>query len=204
MPESFAASEDLGFVALSLPTGGSIWLAAASIYAIETHPSESFSLVKTVGESIGVVETPEAIFRAIEAGQRNSAQREQSREVQKFVDFVRENSIQVEIVSDDPVLLVESDERAKLLQEVGYPVGREGFPGAPAREKNEVDFSRLSDESLEKLMRARGISDRAIDAVLESRREDRLREFAEPELGEDLSDAMERLRRRDREESDRG
>ena len=133
MPESFAASEDLGFVALSLPTGGSIWLAAASIYAVETHPSEDFSMVKTMGESMGVVETPAQIFTAIEAIQRNTAQREQSLQVQKFVDHVRENSISVEIVEDDPVFLVESDDRAKALREIGYV---KGDAGASATSRN--------------------------------------------------------------------
>jgi hypothetical protein len=116
MVESYAASEELGFVALTLREGGFIWLAAASIYAVEKNPTEDFSMVKTVGEPLGVLETPQQVFEAIEALQAANAKRGEERQVRKFVDWVHENSIQVTVVPDEEVTLVESDPRAKLLK----------------------------------------------------------------------------------------
>ncbi|AWN07817.1 hypothetical protein HOT31_gp147 [Microbacterium phage Hendrix] len=119
MVESFSSSEDLGMIALTLRTGGEIWLAAASIYAVEKDPKEDFTAVKTMGEMLGVVETPRVIFDTIEAIQRNAAHRAERRAVEEFVDFITENEIDVEGVRDSAITLLESDARMKEIRKRG-------------------------------------------------------------------------------------
>lgn len=119
MVESFAASEDLGFIALTLRAGGEIWLAAASIYAVESDPKEAFTLVKTMGEPIAVLETPRVIYDTIEAIQRNAQHRSERRAVEEFVDFITENEIDVNGVRDSPITLLESDDRMKEIRKRG-------------------------------------------------------------------------------------
>lgn len=187
MAESFAASEDLGFVALSLPTGGSIWLAAASIYAVEVEVGENFSMVKTVGEAIGVTEAPEVIFQSIQGVERNSEKRAEERAVQKFVEFVRENNIDVQVVPDEPIVLAESDERAKAL---GLTVS--STPDSSLKTED------LTDDQFEKSLRSIGFPEEAVSQVMRQRRDAEL----EDEFGDDLSGALERVRQR--EEQARG
>jgi len=200
MAESFAASEDLGFVALSLPTGGSIWLAAASIYALETHPQEDFTTVKTVGETLGVTETPEVVFNSIEAIQRNSANREKRRSVVEFVDFVSENGIKVYGEEDKDIQLYESDDRMKEVRSRGLAANDRG---ADRLQASPVEF--LNDDQFADSLRAAGVQEVHVQQILGQRQETRFDQEAEEEFGDDLGSVMEQMRRREQEgDSDRG
>lgn len=119
MVESYASSEELGFIALTLREGGYIWLAAASIYAVEKNPQESFSMVKTMGEVIGVTEEPHVVFDRVKEIQANNEERfrlaaeEREREsVREFVDWTEKWKVPVQIQKHEPVKVFESDERA--------------------------------------------------------------------------------------------
>lgn len=141
MPESFASSEDLGMIALTLREGGDVWLAAASILAVEVAIGEGFTTVKTaVGETLGVNETPRVIFDTIEAIQRNAAQRAERRAVEEFIDFVTENEIDVTGRRDNPIELVESDERMKEIR-------RRGLAANDFLSKEEADKLREEQEA---------------------------------------------------------
>ncbi|QGZ16791.1 hypothetical protein PBI_DEWDROP_144 [Microbacterium phage Dewdrop] len=211
MPESFASSEDLGHIALTLRAGGEIWLAAASIYAVEKDPKESFTLVKTMGEPIAVLESPRVIYDTIEAIQRNTETRAKEREATTFADWVQENEIEVYGTPDNPAVLVESDHRMKEIRrrglaanEKGDPLPSDFVPADDPSEDDEVDYDALSDEEMRQRLREQGIDDHNIESIMEHRSNERFERAAEQEFGEDLGSVMDDMRARDRREEDRG
>ncbi|QNJ56032.1 hypothetical protein SEA_RASPUTIA_142 [Microbacterium phage Rasputia] len=140
MVESFASSEDMGMIALSLREGGDLWLAAASILAVEVAIGEGFTVVKTaVGETYGVTQTPQVIFDTVEAIQRNTQHRAERRAVEEFIDFITENEIDVTGRRDNPIELLESDERMKEIR-------RRGLASNDLLTKEESERLRLEQE----------------------------------------------------------
>ena len=57
--------KDLLFLHLTSREGADIYVAASSIFAVEKDPNESFTVVKTVGDTFGVLQSPEVIFKAM-------------------------------------------------------------------------------------------------------------------------------------------
>jgi hypothetical protein len=129
----------LGFVALTLREGGELWLAAASIYAVEKDPNEDFTMIKTVAEAVGVVESPGVIFDAIAQLEVNNNDRGRERHEQEFVQHVKENSIQVVGHEDDDIHLRYSDPHWKALVTDGY------VAAAPDNSSPASTGARLSD-----------------------------------------------------------
>lgn len=208
MPESFPAGEDLGFVALSLPTGGSIWLAASSIYALETHPEEDFTTVKTMGETLGVTESPEAVFVAMKALQTDSFERSKAQQQRDAVDHIVRWGIPVELFKHDPLHLVESDDLVPKLREAGHPVrDAEGYeqgtavPNATEAGTLPPDFGSHPRDA--ELATAWNKDDRGLTLasfIATGRIAPTLDEELEDDLGYDMSDALDEARRRAEQE----
>lgn len=213
MAESFTAGEDLGFVALSLPTGGSVWLAASSIYALETHPEEEFTTVKTMGETLGVSESPEAVFVAMQALQTDSQDRAVRKQRADAVDHVVRWKIPVELFKHDPVKMYESDEMVPLLQEAGHPVKGPAGSDEPDEPANTMQFPRVSaipsdfgahpDDGTfatewskeESLSSAITLGEYIRKRRLE-RPEETFEQALEDDIGYDMNDALDRARKR--------
>lgn len=165
MVESFASSEDQGMIALTLREGGEIWLAAASVYAVEKDPNEPFTMVKTMGEPIAVTETPRVIFDTIEAIQRNSSNRAEQRMVDEFVDFVTENEIDVSGVRDRPIELLESDVRMKEIRRRGLATNEKLSKEEAEKLRQELEAARKKEQFFE-AMKHLGLSEDDAKALL--------------------------------------
>ncbi len=66
MPERIETAEGLGFIGLTLRTGGDVYVVVSGIWAVEKDPNEEFTLVRTVSDSLAVVETPKRVFALIQ------------------------------------------------------------------------------------------------------------------------------------------
>lgn len=217
MAESYPAGEDLGFVALSLPTGGNIWLAAASIYALETHPNEEFTTVKTAGETLAVKEGPEQVFIAMKALEEDSEARHKKKHYEDSADHVVRWEVPVALEKERPLVILESDpwvpylrERGVVLDfvsdddEEGYDEAPSGLPEGPAPKVSVTslpsDFGSHPDDAMFAAEWSQQEKVFTLGEYLRQRRaqrpEETFEEHLEDEFGTDIGDALDRARRR--------
>jgi len=111
MAVQLTPAQELGMIELTTREGASLLLVASTIWAIEDDPKESFTVLKTASEPLGIMETPAIIVErmkelyearekaAIEAqaeytalSQMASAQREEERQNDFDVDLTQEGT----------------------------------------------------------------------------------------------------------------
>jgi hypothetical protein len=102
MAVQLTPAQELGMIELTTREGASLLLVASTIWAIEDDPKESFTILKTASEPIGIMETPAIIVErmkelyearekaVIEAQQENLALHKMAtaeREEERLKDF---------------------------------------------------------------------------------------------------------------------
>ena len=169
-------------------------------------------MVKTVGEAIGVTQSPLGVFDAIAEMQAKAKKRADELAVQEFVAFVDENDIDLSAFKDDPIILPQSDDRWKAYvkrhPEAAERVLIRNDDGELVQPVTVTDTEGKSDsaEVIQGWYRAveRGDTVAGFQEWLAEQENDEFEREREADLGEDIGDFMDAARRRAQEREEGG